>query len=41
MVLSKNVVLIMQIINIIVNVDDIRWKRLNKGPILKLNKKFK
>ena len=41
MVLSKNVVLIMQIINIIVNVDDIRWKRLNEGPILKLSKKFK
>ena len=42
MVLSKHVVLIMQIINIIIiNMDDIRPERPNEGPILKLNKRLK
>ena len=42
MVLSKHVVLIMQIINIIIiNMDDIRQERPNEGPILKLNKRLK
>ena len=42
MALSKHVVLIMRIINIIIiNMDDIRQERLNKGPILKLNKRLK
>ena len=40
--LSKNVVLIMRIINIIIiNMDDIRQQRPNEGPILKLNKRRK
>ena len=40
--LSKNVVLIMRIINIIIiNMDDIRQERPNEGPILKLNKRLK
>ena len=37
-VLLKHVVLIMRIINIIINMDDIRQERSNKGPTLKLNK---
>ena len=42
MALSKHVVLIMQIINIIIiNMDDIRQERPNEGPILKLNKRLK
>ena len=42
MALSKHVVLIMRIINIIIiNMDDIRQERPNKGPILKLNKRLK
>ena len=36
--LSEHVVLIMQKINIVVNMDDIRQERPNKGLILKLNK---
>ena len=40
-VLSKHVVLVMQIINIIINIDNIRQKRPNEGPILKLNKRLK
>ena len=39
--LSKHVVLIMRIINIIINMDDIRQERPNVGPILKLNKRLK
>ena len=31
----------MQIINVIINMDDIRQERSNEGPILKLNKRFK
>ena len=38
MVLLKHVVLI---INIIMNMDDIRQERSNKEPTLKLNKRFK
>ena len=42
MALSKHVVLIMQIINIIIiNMDDIRQERPNEAPILKLNKRLK
>ena len=41
MTLSKHVVLIMRIINIIKNIDDIRRERPNKGSILKLNKRLK
>ena len=42
MALSKHVVLIMRIINIIItNMDDIRQERPNEGPILKLNKRLK
>ena len=37
----KRIVLIMRIINIIINMDDIRQERSNEGPTLKLNKKFK
>ena len=37
----KHVVLIMRIINIIINMDDIRQERSNKEPTLKLNKRFK
>ena len=40
MALSKHVVLIMRIINII-NMDDIRQERTNEGPSLKLNKRLK
>ena len=40
-VLSKHVVLIMRIINIIINMDDIRQERPNESPILKLNKRLK
>ena len=40
-VLLKHVAVIMQIINIIINMDDIRQERPNEGPTLKLNKKFK
>ena len=36
----KHVVLIMRIINIIINMDDIRMERYNQEP-LKLNKRFK
>ena len=36
----KHVVLIMRIINIIINMDDIRMERYNEVP-LKLNKRFK
>ena len=39
--LKWHVVLIMRIINVIINIDDIKPKRLNEGPILKLNKRFK
>ena len=31
----------MRLINIIINMDDIRQERPNEGPILKLNKKLK
>ena len=42
MALSKVVVLIMRIINIIIiNMDDIRQERSNEGPILKVNKRLK
>ena len=42
MALSKYVVLIMRIINImIINMDDIRPERPNEGPVLKLNKRLK
>ena len=41
MTLSKHVVFIMGIINIIKNIDDIRREKPNKGPILKLNKRLK
>ena len=42
MALSKHVVLIIRIINIIIiNMDDIRQERPNEGPILKLNKRLK
>ena len=37
-VLLKHVVLIMRIINTMINMDDIRQERSNKGPTLKLNK---
>ena len=36
----KHVVLIMRIINIMINMDDIRMQRYNEVP-LKLNKRFK
>ena len=39
--LSKHVVWIMRVINIIINIDDIRQEKPNKSPILKLNKKLK
>ena len=42
MALSKHVVLIMRIINImIIKMDDIRQVTPNEGPILKLNKRLK
>ena len=31
----------MRVINIIINIDDIRQEKPNKSPILKLNKKLK
>ena len=37
-VLSKQVVIMMRIINIIINMDGIRQERPNESPILKLNK---
>ena len=40
-VLSKHAVLIMQTINIIINMGDIRQERPNKGTNLKLNKRLK
>ena len=40
-VLSKHVVLIMRIINIIINMDDMIQERSNKGSILKSNKRLK
>ena len=36
---SQHMVLIMRIINMIINMDDIRQERPNKSPILKLKKK--
>ena len=39
--LLKHVVLIMRIINVIINMDEIRQERPDEGPILKLNKRFK
>ena len=39
--LSKNVALIMRIINIIINTGNIRRERHNESPILKLNKRLK
>ena len=39
-VLSKHIVLIMQIINIITNIDDIKQEEPNENPILKLNKRL-
>ena len=39
-VLLKRVVLIMRIINLIINMDDIRQERSNEGPILTSNKTF-
>ena len=39
-VLSKHIVLIMQIINIITNIDDIKQEQPNESPILKLNKRL-
>ena len=41
MVLSTLVVLIMGIINIIMNMENIRQERPNMGPTLKLNKRLK
>ena len=42
MALSKRVLLIIRIINIInMNMDDIRQERPNEGPILKLSKQLK
>ena len=40
-VLSKHVVLIMQIINIIINMDEIIQERSNKGSILNSDKRLK
>ena len=40
-VLLKHVVLIMRIINVIINMDEIRQERSDEGPTLKLNKRFK
>ena len=40
-VLLKHVVLIMRIINVVINMDDIRQGRSDEGPTLKLNKIFK
>ena len=39
-VLSKHIALIMQIINIITNIDDIKQEKPNESPILKLNKRL-
>ena len=42
MTLSKHVVLIVWIINVImINIDNIKQERPNEGPILKLNKRLK
>ena len=41
MVLLKHVFLIMRIINIIINMDDIRQEMSSEGPILKVNKRIK
>ena len=38
--LLKHVVLIMQIINVIINMGDIRGERSDEGSTLKLNKRF-
>ena len=38
---TSHVVLIMRVINIIINMDDIRQERPNESPILKLNKRLK
>ena len=40
-VLSKHVVLIMRIINIIINMDNITQEMPNEDPILRLNNKIK
>ena len=40
-VLSKHTVLIMRVINLIINMDDIRQEKSNKSPILKLNERLK
>ena len=40
-VLPNRVVLIMRIINIIINMDDVKQERSNKSPTLKLNKRLK
>ena len=40
-VLLKHVVLIMQIINVIINMDDIRQEKSDEGLTLSLNKRFK
>ena len=40
-VLSKHTVLIMRVINLIINMDDIRQEAPNKSPILKLNERLK
>ena len=40
-ILSKHVVLIMRVINMIINMGDIRQERPNKHQILKLNKRLK
>ena len=39
--LLKNAGLIMRIINVIINMDDIRKEKSNKGPTLTLNKRIK
>ena len=40
-VLSKYIVLITRIVNVIINMDGIRQERPNESAILKLNKKLK
>ena len=39
--LLQHVVIIMRIINVMINMDDIRQERSDVGPTLKLNKRFK
>ena len=39
--LLKHVVLIRQIINVIINMEDIRQEKSDAGPTLNLNKRFK